>query len=490
MEDHSRRSFLTKTGAAVGGITLGTIPVSAAPAEERYIVDTSGLSKRRFDDVEIIYWLNEIEFAVVRGNPSAVDEKRVEPDIKLSLEDRDDAGPPVERDSKPGGPPPWGGPKDERDPLYYLQWDKQAQNVPDVHGITRGEGTRVSIIDSGIFGDHPDLDGPLNSDLSENFTQDSGDFNPVGSDHGTHVGGIVAAEDNNGIGVLGMAPDTDLVACRVFSGPFAMFGNIIAAIVYSANIDADVANLSLGAYPLPKGSEAAEVRREAYTSSSEYANEQGMMLVAAAGNDGANLDDDGDVISLPNEADNYMSISATGPIGYRWGGPGNGKGQEQRNYRAALKHLEEPTHDPAFYTNYGPEAVDISAPGGDADLEALDSVENAKYDLVLSTTFSGEDTDDDDAPDPPFEPSYGWKAGTSMASPQVAGVVALIRSLRPEMTPDEIRNHLEETATDLGSPLYHGEGHLDTGAAVRSLGTGSEGGASESSQGPDNGRGP
>jgi subtilisin family serine protease len=469
MTDQSRRSFLTKAGAAIGGVTLGTIPVSAAPASDRYIVNTSGLAKGRFDDVEIIHWLDEIEFAVVRGNPSAVGTSRVEPDIKLSLEDEEEAGPPVERESKPGGPPPWAGPKGQRDPLYYLQWDKQAQDVPDVHGTTRGEGTRVSIIDSGIFGDHPDLDDPLNPELSRNFTQDDGDFNPVGSDHGTHVGGIVAAEDNNGIGVLGMAPDTDLVACRVFSGPFAMFGNIIAAIVYSAEIDADVANLSLGAYPLPKGSEAAKVRRNAYTAASEFANGQGMMLVAAAGNDSANLNDDGDVISLPNEADNYMSISSTGPIGYRWGGPGNGRGQEQRNYRAALNHLTEPTSEPAFYTNYGPEAVDISAPGGNADLEALSGIENAKYDLVLSTTFSGEDTDGDDVPEPPFEPSYGWKAGTSMASPQVAGVVALIRSLRPEMSPDEIRTHLEQTATDLGNPLYHGEGHLDTAAAIRSL---------------------
>lgn len=484
MTNQNRRSFLTKAGIAVGGLTLGTRSVSATSAQNRYIVDTSGLSRARFDDVDIVHWLAEIEFAVVRGNPSGVDTDRVEPDLKLSLEDEDEVGPPVERDSRPGGPPPWAGPKDQRDPLYYLQWDKQAQDVPAVHEITRGENTRVSIIDTGIFEDHPDLDGPLNPELSRNFTQDGGDFNPVGIDHGTHVAGIAAAEDNSEIGVLGMAPDTDLVACRVFSGPIAMFGDIVAAIQYSAQIDADVANLSLSAYPLPIGSEEAEVRREAYTAASEFANEQGMVLVAAAGNDGANLDDDGDVISFPNEADNYMSISATGPIEYRWGGPGNGGGQEQRNYRAALNHLEEPTYEPAFYTNYGSDAVDISAPGGNADVEALDMVENAKYDLVLSTTFSGSDLDDDGTPEPPFTASYGWKAGTSMASPQVAGAVALIRSLRPEMSPAEIRGHLEETATDLGTPLYHGEGHLDTSAAIRSLdeGTESEGSRSEPSK--------
>ncbi|MFB9808172.1 S8 family serine peptidase [Haladaptatus pallidirubidus] len=220
---------------------------------------------------------------------------------------------------------------------------------------TRGEGTSVAIIDSSILPSRSDL-GSLNEVLSKNFTSDDGTFAPVGSDHGTHSAGIVAA----------------------------------------------------------------------------------------AGNDSANLDTDGDVISLPNEIKNYMSISATGPIGYRWGDPGDGNAQKKRNYPAASNHVEDETWSPAFYTNYGENTIDISAPGGDADLDALDEI------------------------DASFEPTYSWKAGTSMAAPAVAGTAALIRSLAPEMSPQEVREHLIKTATPR-DPTYHGDGHLDTKAALDAL---------------------
>ena len=74
----------------------------------------------------------------------------------------------------------------------------------------------------------------------------------AGGYHGTHVGGIVGASDN-GAGVIGTVPATELVDCRVFSpSSLASFGDILAAVVYSAEIGADAANLSLGAYPIPR----------------------------------------------------------------------------------------------------------------------------------------------------------------------------------------------------------------------------------------------
>ncbi|SIR82985.1 Serine protease, subtilisin family [Haladaptatus litoreus] len=459
MGKHSRRSFLAAGGAALASTIIGTRRVSAVDSTERYIVDTRDASPGALSGVEVVHDLDQIDIAVVRGSESDLAGVRAEPDLKLELSSKaGDSGPAVERDSKAGGPPEnlGKGKKKTNDPLYDLQWDKQAQDVPAVHTKTRGEGTSVAIIDSGILPGHPDLQS-LNEDLSRNFTSDGGTFAPVDSDHGTHCAGIVAATDDNGEGVVGTAPGAELLGLRVFSGPYANLGDILAAIVYAGDVEADVANLSLGAYPVPKGTEAAEVRIEGYTRAANYANSQGTLMVAAAGNDSANLDTDGDVISLPNEVDNYMSISATGPIGYRWGGPGNGNAQKKRNYHAALNHVQDETWSPAFYTNYGESAVDISAPGGDADLEALAEIDAAKYDLVLSTTF-----------DDSFAPTYSWKAGTSMAAPAVSGVAALIRSLAPDMSPQEVREHLIETATPR-DPTYHGEGHLDTKAALDAL---------------------
>ena len=171
-----------------------------------------------------------------------------------------------------------------------------------------------------------------------------------------------------------------------------------------------------------------------------------------------NLDTDGDVLGLPNEADNVMSVGATGPIGYRWDDKGNGR--FVRNYHAAFNKLDADTTTPAPYSNYGSEAIDISARGGNYDQSAQGSEKNWQYDLVLSTVFEWAD-------DGSVKPAYGWKAGTSMAAPQVTAAVALVKSRNPDATPAEIRAHLEATARDLGDPEFHGEGNLDLEAAVR-----------------------
>ncbi|WP_266077850.1 S8 family peptidase [Haladaptatus caseinilyticus] len=439
--DHTRRSFLKSAGVALSGLALTTQSVSASSTENRYIIDLADASDDVLSGLTVVHHLDQIDIAVVEGEESQVSGTRYSKDVEMELDQAE-----IENN----------GDGDEPGPhkLSQLQWDKQAQRISDVHGTTRGEGTRVSVIDSGALETHPDLAGVLNTDLSKNFTGDGGDYNPIISDHGTHVSGIIAGDDTNGTGIVGTAPGTDLVALRVFTGPFATFGDIIAAMVFSADIESDVANMSLGAYPLPMDADTA-LLRDTIERATDYANDQGTLMIAAAGNDGVNLDTDGDVISLPNEADNVMSISATGPIGYRWNDPGNGK--FIRNYHAAFNHIDQPTTTPAPYTNYGSEAIDISAPGGNYDQNASDD-ENWQYDLVLSTVF--------DFGDESLVPNYGWKAGTSMAAPQVSATAALVKSVNPDATPAQIRNHLEATAEDVGQPTYSGEGHLDTHAAV------------------------
>ena len=437
---HTRRSFLGMVGAAMGGITAGVQIVSASKTDNRYIIDTRSGPVRDIADIEIIHDLDRIDIAVARATESDVAGLRAVPDVRFEVDI------PVTERSFEG---------EIDDPLFRLQWDKQAQRIPIVHEYTRGEGTRLSIIDTGILETHPDIADRLNVELSKNFTDDGGDHNPVnGRDHGTHVAGIAGATDNDR-GVIGMAPRTELVDCRVFSEGGATFGNVLAAIYYSAEIESDAANMSLGAYPLPLDEEQTQMLIDSVERAAAFANEQGTLLVAAAGNNGANLDEDGNVISLPNEADNVMSISATGPIGYRWDDPQ----YLPDDYHVALSRLRKPTSTPAFYTNYGSEAVDVSAPGGNADLEAAENnVPNWYYDLVLSSAFVVQDGEQ--------VPAYGWKAGTSMASPQITGVVALVRSRNPNASPNQVRTLIEETAEDIPPQEYRGEGHLYTLRAV------------------------
>ncbi len=294
----------------------------------------------------------------------------------------------------------------------------------------------------------------MNTDLSKNFTDDGGDFTDAHY-HGTHVSGIVASNDQNEFGVVGSAPGTDLVACRVFEAEGgATWGDILAAIVHSVEIGADVANLSLGAYPVPRNEAGfGQFYGSVLNRTMAYARRNGMLVVASAGNDAADLqhdgricveNDDGSVdcfpaISVPNEAENVMSISATGPIDFMWGDEG----------------LESPTHTPAVYTNYGTNAIDVSAPGGNYDPEAYaNDTPGWDYDLVFNTI-------------PTWMGSYAWLAGTSMAAPTVSGAAALVKSVNQEFNANQVRRRLCTTATDVGDKAYHGHGHLDTNAAVR-----------------------
>ncbi len=352
------------------------------------------------------------------------------------------------------------------EPLYDLQWDKQDLDVESAHETTMGEGTRVAIIDTGVAAGHPDLN--VNEDLSRNFTGDGfGAANPAGGYHGTHVGGIVGASDN-GAGVIGTAPATELVDCRVFSpNALASFGDILAAVAYSASIGADVANLSIGAYPVVRqefGSFYGKVLNRVMT----YANSQGTLLVISAGNDAADLqhdgqvcmdfDDDGEiecnpVISLPNEGAQALSVSATGPVGF--------------GYDASDYGGEQPAQTPAVYTNYGTNAVDLGAPGGNYSPEAYSAnVPGWYYDLVLNTIAEPTYATDGDGNVTGIESidyTYSWVAGTSMAAPNVAGAAALVKSANPDYNANQLESALKRAA-DVPSGYgkeYYGSGYLN-----------------------------
>ncbi|AFK18712.1 peptidase S8 and S53 subtilisin kexin sedolisin [Haloferax mediterranei ATCC 33500] len=441
MRHQSRRSFLKISGSLIGGLAVGSTAV-AATRTDRFVVDTKGKRAAEFEraGLDLVHDLSPAGVAVVEGDESDLSSvtSAYAPDLEVHLDT------PSVNDAAPQGA------VDE--PSYGVQWDKHCQRIPDVHDVTRGDGTRVAVIDSGVAADHPDLEAVVNEDLSRNFTADDfGSGVPAGGDHGTHVAGIIAGNDANSEGIVGSAPATEIVDCRVFSTTEgASFADILAAIVYSAAIGCDAANLSIGAYPIPR-QEEGKFYGKMLNKTLTHANSQGTVLVISAGNDAADLQHDGGVISLPNEGAQALSISATGPKGTAFD----------------AGEAEEGPESPSFYTNYGTNAVDLGAPGGDALLEAQETHPDTWfYDLVYSTVSTP--SYDDDGNYVGSTNDYGWKAGTSMAAPQVAAAVALVRSVQPNLSANQVKSKLKRTASvpEDYDKSYYGAGFLDPLAAI------------------------
>lgn len=301
----------------------------------------------------------------------------------------------------------------------------------------------VAVVDSGIVADHPDLQRMLVPGYD--FVADSAnagdggglDTNPDdargpstgASFHGTHVAGTVAAEAFNGQGGAGVAPMARIMPVRVLgvTGRGAAW-DIAQGIRFAAGLSndsgtlparrADVINLSLG---------GQATCPSIYADATSAARSQGSIVVAAAGNDG------GGPVGTPANCPGVIAVSAI-------------------SYDGRL----------ATYSNYGPQ-IAVAAPGGDAS-----RVSPAGQDLIFSTwaTFvlNAQGI-------PTRIPNYHGLPGTSMATPHVSGVLAMMRAVNPALTPADIDTLLAAGAltSDLGTvgrDVFFGYGLIDALKAV------------------------
>jgi len=327
------------------------------------------------------------------------------------------------------------------EPFSWYQWDMTAIDAAGAWdaGYT-GEGVRVAVLDTGIDLAHPDLVSNINYDLSRSFVPSEPTVDD-GHGHGTNVAGIIAAADNE-IGVIGVAPNAEIIALKVLSATGSgAFSWMLEAILYAVACDADIINMSLGAY-FDKGgfydddgtwmaaNEVVELLN-LVKDAVNYADQQGVLVVASAGNDALNGQGDSGLVHCPSDVGATLCVSATGPLGW------------------AL----DPTvdlDDFATYSNYGPQ-VDFAAPGGNYD----PAVPYYWYDFVMNCT-NGQ--------------WYAWYAGTSQAAPHVCGVAALIIEKNGgDMNPSHIERELRQSADDLskaGQDPYFGHGRVNAAQAV------------------------
>jgi subtilisin family serine protease len=345
------------------------------------------------------------------------------------------------------------------EPGFWYQWGMDAIDAPEAWnaGFT-GIGARVFILDAGIDADNPDLAPNLNTALSASFVEGEGYNVRPGSffNHGTHVAGIIAAADNK-FGVIGVAPDCEIVAVKVlseFTGS-GYFSSINAGIVYAADHGADVINMSLGATFNRNGfyldeNDVLQKIPAVYLQNLilsqqravNYAVKKGAVVVVSAGNDYMNADGNASLFIVPADLENVIAISATAPYGWAL------------NQNGSLDI-------PASYTNYGKSLVALAAPGGDSDFPGLDSYGYPyfRFDMILSSGAGG----------PTSYPFY-FASGTSMASPHVAGVAALIIGKNGgQMDPHEVTKQLFKTADKIdgqGMSPYFGYGRVNAFRAI------------------------
>jgi len=342
--------------------------------------------------------------------------------------------------------------------FFGLQWAPAAIHAPEAWAAGyAGRGARVAVVDGGIHSSHVDLAPNLDVAHSVSFALDAGGNTiPFDQDvgtfwHGTHVAGIVAAADN-GVGSIGIAPQATLIGVKVLHNGSGSFGALIRGIVYAATPisegggGADIINLSLGAVldPHGRGDVAAGISsaRDAAQlaaflgKATTYAHQRGVVLLAAAGNGdasgvGIDFDHTNNLIGLPAQSPHVVAVSALGPVGWAQGA-------------TDFDRL-------ASYSNFGQSLIGLGGPGGDFVFPGNHPCSRPSpigpivqpcwvFDLVLSTIRGGTDAD------------YGWAAGTSMATPAVAGVAALIVGKFGRIDPARVEAKLRAAADDLGKP--------------------------------------
>ncbi|MBI3073283.1 MAG: peptidase S8 [Deltaproteobacteria bacterium] len=296
------------------------------------------------------------------------------------------------------------------DPLYKHQWNMQMVRMPEAWDVATGAGVVVAVIDTGVACRVSDLkgtkcvDGWNFVDKKKDATDDHG--------HGTHVAGTIAQTTNNAHGVAGIAPKVKIMPLKVLDR-FGMgtSANVVAAIRYAADHGARVINMSLGSHF------KSDQERRAIA----YAYKKGVVVVAAAGNDGE------EGANWPARHDHVIGVSALDSRG-----------------------------DLAFYSNFG-EGIDIAAPGGDT---RFDTNEDGMLDGILQNTIVRGNAAEDD---------FQVYMGTSMAAPHVAAAAALVVS-QGVTDPDKVETILKGAAKPRGDKARFGAGQLDVYGAVKGAG--------------------
>jgi lantibiotic leader peptide-processing serine protease len=338
--------------------------------------------------------------------------------------------------------------------FFPRQWHMRAIGAHTAWAAGRlgSPNVTVAILDSGIDykrSQHADLNGLVDHALGAQFTLDNPTciapgflFDPTDDlmFHGTHVAATVSS---NALAAAGVTSRTRLVpvkvlgytrnaagVCGTASGSLSA---VLAGVLHAADIDADVANMSLGGgfAKAGNGRFIGLINR-----TFNYALRQGTLVVVSAGNEAIDLDHDGNFYKTYCSTPNTVCVSATGPTAAA------GTNGPWTNVDAL-----------AGYSNYGSSAINVAAPGGNAAPVTAACSRAAQGGLAICRTGT----------------FVVGSNGTSMASPHVSGLAALIVETIGKNKPAQVKAILQQSADDLGKPgtdPAYGKGRINVPRAL------------------------
>ncbi len=412
-----------------------------------------------------------------------------------------------------------GGGRAGQDPAYGLglQWDHERMRVPEAHRVTEGRReVLVAIVDTGVDYDHAELQGRVRrvinivgpdgicldevglgeSDLAGNFgTAINQDFNG----HGTWLAGAVAA-NKDGKGVNGVAPGVSILSVKVLGWcGFGHLSDILEGILAAVEARAQIINLSLGGYLAPDDRASVNLVNQV----TGYARARGSLIVAAAGNEHMRIGPGGKVLSHaalngPGEAPEVLQgwynvpAGSTGVLAVA--ATGNFVGAASQSCIPADVETADAVCKPStdahqpfgagrrdqltYYSNYGPR-IDVAAPGGARKFNLpladrggtpgfpfTDADGTIVFEVFGITSNYAVDVPVFFVDDPGFHTFQAYTAiqGTSMATPNAAGVAALALSAQPGPLglPGALFAHIKGSARRLSNNATPGLSASDT----------------------------